>query len=38
MVHTAHVGARPKCAVLFVDIVDMWTMRFKSLYPYLPIF
>lgn len=29
---------RGQGARAFVDNVDMWTMLFKSLYPYLPIF
>lgn len=37
-----HRPARAKRAARvrgrFVDNVDMWTMLFKSLYPYLPIF
>jgi hypothetical protein len=35
MVHIVHMVTRAKCAAPSVDNVDMWTMLFKSLDPYL---
>lgn len=35
MVHMVHMATQPKCVGEFVDIVDVWTMQFKSLYPIL---